>query len=309
MCRHGTDRGHVNTQLNMMGLDNHTRMSEDEWREKQRNHHARIDVWTIPHLERRRKAIAHPVQDFMFDYYTLSPAKLRAWHPGLGITLIGDVNEWSRARAYHVSGALAAVDPASLNLPLIESTLQLLRRTHLRDPAYGCFGRHEWAMVYRQDATAVRHSRYPLRLAKEEIDAVVESAPLRCTHFDAFRFYTDAAKPLNLLSLTRANQLDVEQPGCLHATMDLYKWAYRTYPVVGADVIADAFELAQHTRAIDMRASPYDLADLGYEPIRIETAHGRATYAAYQRDITERAGVLRSQLIASLEHALTEPGW
>jgi hypothetical protein len=46
-----------------------------------------------------------------------------------------------------------------------------------------------------------------------------------------------------------------------------------------------------------MRASPYDLADLGFDPVRVETADGRAEYTRYQRDFADRAAVLRQRLI------------
>jgi hypothetical protein len=273
---------------------------EAEWCERQAAHVARVDEWIAPHLERRRRGIAHPVWDFMFDYYNLSPAKLRRWHPGFGVTLAGDVREFVRMRGYIVDETGAQVDPTAIDTRLVTSTLALLRATASRDASFGCFGRHEWAMVYRLGQDEVRHSSWPLRLSDAEIADVVESAPLRCTHFDAFRFYTDAARPLNVVQPTRATQVDLEQPGCLHASMDLYKWAYRTYPVIGSDLLADAFALARDVRAVDMQAAPYDLSDLGFEPIRIETPEGRAEYVAHQRAFAERGQALRARLIECL---------
>ncbi len=58
--------------------------------------------------------------------------------------------------------------------------------------------------------------------------------------------------------------------------MDLYKHAFRLTPMIGSDLVADCFELARDIRVLDMRAAPYDLADLGFEPVRIETAEGKA---------------------------------
>ena len=46
-----------------------------------------------------------------------------------------------------------------------------------------------------------------------------------------------------------------------------------------------------------MRASPYDLSDLGYEAIPIETASGRAEYVAQQQALAEAASVLRNRLL------------
>jgi hypothetical protein len=126
---------------------------------------------------------------------------------------------------------------------------------------------------------------------------VVESLSVHCTHHDAFRFFTAAARPLNAISPERADQVANEQPGCLHATMDLYKWAYKLAPATPSELLADCFALAVEVRELDMRASPYDLADLGYSPVRIETPSGRAEYARAQAAFAERAAPLRDRLI------------
>jgi hypothetical protein len=126
---------------------------------------------------------------------------------------------------------------------------------------------------------------------------VVAERGVRCSHFDAFRFFTPAARPLNQLQPTRESQPALEQPGCLHATMDLYKWSYKLAPLVPAELVADCFALARDVRVLDMRASPYDLSALGYTPVRIETPDGRAEYAATQRAFAERAAPLRANLI------------
>ena len=46
-----------------------------------------------------------------------------------------------------------------------------------------------------------------------------------------------------------------------------------------------------------MRASPYDLAEYGYEPIKIETPEGRTEYETMQREISRQSIPLRQQLI------------
>ena len=56
----------------------------------------------------------------------------------------------------------------------------------------------------------------------------------------------------------------------------------------------DCLELAADARELDMRASPYDLRDYGFEPIAIETPAGRAEYVRAQQDIAERAAPLRA---------------
>jgi hypothetical protein len=181
---------------------------------------------------------------------------------------------------------------------------ELLARTAGRPAHFGCFGMHEWAMVYRQNPAEVRHDAWPLRLSPSATAQVVETTRVRCSHFDAFRFFTAPARPLNLLTPTRETQHANEQPGCLHANMDLYKWSYKLAPVVGSELVADAFALARDIRALDMRASPYDLAALGYPPVRVETPEGRAEYAAHQRSFAERAAPIRARLLAALDAVL-----
>jgi hypothetical protein len=113
---------------------------------------------------------------------------------------------------------------------------------------------------------------------------------------------------LNVLVPTRDSQPDLEQPGCLHANMDLYKWAYKLAPLVPAELVVDCFELARDIRTLDMRASPYDLSDLGYSPVRVETAEGRKDYMQAQRSFAERAAPLRSCLITECEQLLAASG-
>ena len=279
-------------------------LTESQWRERSLAHAARVAPWIAPRLGRRRQGLRHPVDDFLFDYYSWRPGQLARWHPGAGVLLTGDVGDFREVRGYRVDTEGARIDPAAVPVDVIRSSLELVEATASRAPSLGCFGRHEWAMVYRQGTDEVRHSAWPLRLDPDDIAAVVESTPLRCTHIDAFRFYTAPARPLNVAQPTRATQIDLEQPGCLHATMDLYKWCFRAYPAIGADLTADCFELAREVRAVDMRASPYDLSSLGYDAIAIETPEGRAEYVEHQRDFADRGARLRARLIIGLRSAL-----
>jgi hypothetical protein len=89
--------------------------------------------------------------------------------------------------------------------------------------------------------------------------------------------------------------------------MDLYKWAYKLVPLVDSELVADCFALAREIRALDMRASPYDLAALGYQPVRVETPQGRAEYVAAQRAFAERAAALRTRLVDAIERATRVP--
>jgi hypothetical protein len=74
--------------------------------------------------------------------------------------------------------------------------------------------------------------------------------------------------------------------------------------MICSDLVADCFELARDIRVLDMRAAPYDLADLGFEPIRVETAAGKQEYAAAQRAFAERGAPLRRGIIEECERLL-----
>jgi hypothetical protein len=268
-----------------------------DWTARAEAHEARVDAWTAPHRERRRRGETHPVQDFLFTYYSETPGRLRRWHPGPGVALEPPAPHahWR----WYVTGPDGAV---RLDVPAFVadrgSTVHFVRRllaaTAARPASTGCFGLHEWAMVYRDRET--RHA-VPLRLGAAGTDAVVEAHQIRCTHFDAFRFFTPSAVPRNRLQPTRETQPTLEQPGCLHAGMDLYKWAYKLSPATPSELVADCFALAGEIRELDMRASPYDLRAHGYEPVAIETPEGKAAYVAAQRGFSERGAVLRQRLL------------
>lgn len=283
-------------------------LSVDEWRALESQHHERADALTAGRRARAARGQTHPVDDFLYTYYSYKPAVLRRWHPGLD-TRLQDAAAEPRAqwRWYSTEGIDVVVDSAVL---VAEKTLMLrgirniLRATADGRAQYGCFGLHEWAMVYRENEH--RHP-VPLRLGREGTDAVVDAHPLTCTHFDAFRFFTPDAMPLNRRLLSREQQAATEQPGCLHANMDLYKWAVKLGPLVAGTVLLDCFELARDIRELDMRASPYDLASWGYAPVPIETAEGKAAYVAKQREFAERAAPLRALLIETIDRAVTRP--
>jgi len=268
-------------------------------------HAARVDRYLAPHLERREARVKHPVFDFLFTYYSYRPAQLRRWHPGYGVAL-ADAPEYTALKGYSPSGAVTA-DHVDAQRPLIESLRGLLTATAGRAGHFGCFGLHEWAMVYRLAEDETRHAEWPLRLGPAGTDAVVEEHRIACSHFDAYRFFTAPARPLNTLSPGRDDRPSYEQPACLHAGMDLYKHAFRLSPMVSSDLVADCFELAWDIRVMDMRAAPYDLADLGFAPVRIETIDGKAEYVAAQRSFAERGAPLRQRLIEECERLLS-PG-
>jgi hypothetical protein len=272
---------------------------EAEWFARCRAHEARVSPWVEPHLARSSLGERHPVYDFLFEYYSYRPGQLRRWHPGIGCALSGPAAEEYLANPYYRRTS-AGVEVSILALKPERETFirwleQLLVAVMERPPYFGCAGLHEWAMVYR--TPDVRHSLLPMRLAPSEIDAIVRDLPIRCTHFDAFRFFTPEARPLNRTHPTRERAVDFEQAGCLHANMDLYKWAYKLAPFTPSELVADAFELAWDIREVDMRASPYDLSAMGFSAIPIETAGGRDEYEQLQRSFSLRAAPIRERLI------------
>jgi hypothetical protein len=69
-------------------------------------------------------------------------------------------------------------------------------------------------------------------------------------------------------------------------------------------LLLDCFVLAADVRELDMRASPYDLRDAGYEPVAIETPEGKAQYVTAQRGFARRGAELRSRLLGVCDAVL-----
>ena len=275
------------------------------WQARRAAHERRALDLTEAHRNRSVERRPHPVEDFLFTYYSHRPARLRQWHPGVGVAL-RDAPDFVGRRFYrHVADHVVLDEQQLLSArrSTVDFVAALLPAVRDRPAGLGCFGLHEWAMVYRTDA--VRHQNWPLRLGAAGTDEVVRSHHIRCSHYDAFRFFTPQAKPLNTVQPSRETQLALDQPGCLHVGMDLYKWAYKLSPATPGELVLDCFELARDIRTVDMQASPYDLTELGYRPIRIEEAEGKAEYVRLQREFADRGGLLRERLIAVCDRLLS----
>jgi hypothetical protein len=281
-------------------------LARDVWLARRAAHERRVDRWLDGDLARRGRHGRHSIEEFLLTYYSFRPGQLRRWHPGHGVALEGaSTAEFGPLYTLDPDGNVA-LDPIAIlrkRGESIEWIYRLLVATAGRAAHLGCFGMHEWAMVYRQTEAETRHNILPLRLGAEATSAVVDELKVRCSHFDAFRFFTPPARPLNLLQPTRETQADHEQPGCLHANMDVYRWAYKLSPLTPSELVADCFGLAREIRTLDMRASPYDLTGLGLDPVQVETVEGRAEYVRQQRSLAVRAAALRRRLIDVIDRA------
>ena len=270
-------------------------LAKEVWQERTRKHHARVSEWVDPVLERRSRHTRHPVYDFLFEYYSFRPAQLLRWSPGPGVILEGaemtdGAGVWERAGG----GQRLKTFPASRR-EFVDWAINFLTSIAERSPNFSCLGLHEWAMVYRE--RAIRHQEVPLRLSRPDLDGFLESQQLSCTHFDAFRFFSEPAKPRNSVQLERTLTAEMDQPACIHVNMDLYRFCYKVAPWIESELVADAFELARSARELDMRASPYNLTEFGFEPITIETADGRAQYVRLQRQIARLAAPVRERIL------------
>ena len=291
-----------------------TVISASVWRARTNAHRARAELHTLPARAQRDRGQAHPIADFLFEYYPFPFSLLEQWQPGIGQAL-----DWSGIhesppppfthRWYALRNGLLFADPARLSAKERQRLLwmaELLDATASRAPNLACHGLHEWAMVYR--GKDVRHEKtLRLRLPQADIDAVVETHAICCSHHDAFRFFAEEARPLNRLQPDLETRILLEQPGCLHANMDLYKWAAKAMPWAGSELLLDCFELAVELRDLDMRASPYDLTEWNREPVRIETAEGRRIYENAQKELAMKARPLRTRLLEAIRKTLVQP--
>lgn len=211
----------------------------------------------------------HPVFNFFEQYYGITGGKgtrrLARWSPELAEGAPGVFLEGATAAdlcngVLHMRGARVVERPLELQCGTttggilyepfhcrpenLDATAFLWYRAVLAatldaEPILHCYGLHEWAMQYwPEGADPPPSARYqasamPLRVSRETLNAAVESG-VSCTHVDALRFFAPAAAGFNKHGgrLERTDQLRLEQPGCVHAHMDLLKAAIRLSPWV-----------------------------------------------------------------------------
>ena len=263
----------------------------------------------------------HPIYNFLHSYYRYSITELKLYSPGVGnyifdnVTHSGqyllhplvtpiDMNDESCSK-YALQLTPTVIKSKRYNMNTISRSKDILESTIHKNPYFSCYGMHEWAMLYSSrssqeiDPSSRHQSKLKLRVSQKIIDDAVESKVLTCTHYDAWRFFNPSAQPMNVINpLTRQNQLEHEQPGCIHATMDLFKYAHQLYPYVSSEILRETIQIALNARKIDMRASPYDVSHIeGCEiPICVETNEGKLLYAKEQMSLYNTSMPIRKKL-------------
>ena len=281
-------------------------LAEADWLERESRHRALVLPWVDAYRQRRSERRKHPIYDFLFEYYSTKRKNLRDWRPAVHETLQGEL-----ALRFLETGFYTRDEQGvRLNVEALDGewsrrlhwVRDLLLSAKSRPPRFNCFGLHEWAMVYKVDR--IRHEATPLRVSLDRVAQVVESLPIRCTHHDAFRFFTPEAVPLNEFQPGPEARCQNEQFGCLHFNMDLYRHCYKLSPFIGADLTRECFSLALEARQLDMQASPYDVRAYGFEPIEVDTPAGRELYLAAQKRIHECGQPLADRLLEEIDYAL-----
>jgi len=274
-------------------------LTVEAWTTQEQCYSSTILPWVEAFRNRRERRLKHPVHDFLFEYYQCKRRHITEWHPPIGVVLQGDeARKFLKNLNYSANENGVFLDPGKITEPVIrrsEWIRKLLEAAQTRPSQTNCYGLHEWAMIYKSDC--IRHQDTPLRLEPEEVEKVIESNTIRCTHYDAFRFFTEQAIPFNTLQPKHEERKQNEQFGCIHFNMDLFKWCYKLHPWISSELMLDCFTLAMEARELDMRASPYDLRSYGYEAITIETPEGRLEYQSYQKALGDKGKLLASRLL------------
>ena len=128
----------------------------------------------------------HPIFNFLFQYFHFNTRRLLSYSPGLGYDLSHEVDDYClnvpelmQYTCKQPDGKVL-LSPASTRLEpkkkqAMITTLTLLRNCYVKPPNFGCFGLHEWAMLYRYDDMSnlnnnnKAHQSLPLRLSRYHV--------------------------------------------------------------------------------------------------------------------------------------------
>mmetsp|Transcript_17449 Transcript_17449/g.28174 ORF Transcript_17449/g.28174 Transcript_17449/m.28174 type:complete len:315 (+) Transcript_17449:174-1118(+) len=258
---------------------------------------------------------ANPIFNFLKLYYRIKgPKELRRlmrWSPGFGAQVHGvdprGDKDLIQLKWTQTEGDRVLFKVPEKGLKSLQQWEMVLRRTMENKPVLNCFGMHEWAMVYASSESSKFQSEVmDFRVSQREINELVVSKGVNCTHFDAYRFFSpdafDFSKHGHLMkTCDRATGQQLENPACIHTAMDTFKVAYKFYPLINSELLLESLELSIDARRIDVRASPYDPSKFGLEPIKVETVDGRREYQIAQRNLLDRSQRLRGKLLKALD--------
>jgi hypothetical protein len=269
----------------------------------------------------------HPVYNFLLEYYALKGAKsmrrLGRWSPALshgGVLLEGAGQTEFENGCLSPRGATLVPEGVVYDAREFKRTAtreqcaaflwyrDVLAATSEATPILHCYGLHEWAMQYWPEGSApppsaIYQSHLPLRVSREQINAAVERSGVSCTHVDALRYFAPSAALLNKhgAHLVRAQQPLLEQPACVHASMDLLKMALKLHPWLPSELVGDCLEVAIAARTLDVSASPYDLTRYDLAPVCIETETGSLEFRRRQLELMARAQPVRARLLLAYD--------
>ena len=65
-------------------------LSLETWQEIAARHLEEARTFTANSRKRRDRGEAHPVEDFLFDYYPYPLALIELWHPGIGTAIASE---------------------------------------------------------------------------------------------------------------------------------------------------------------------------------------------------------------------------
>ena len=147
--------------------------------------------------------------------------------------------------------------------------------------------------------SAKYQSHLNMRVSRRVINDTVERKGVTCSHVDALRFFAKDALPLNKYGgpLQRSHQIQLEQPACVHANMDLLKMVLKLQPFVDPTLIQQVLKMALESRKIDVAASPYDATEYGVGVIAIETQEGRSEYRKKQYELMTKIQPIRQNVL------------
>ena len=136
-----------------LDISTNIHQSPTGWKHERDRHIRRINSILGDYLIKKEHQVKNPILDFLFEYYTFRPGLLIRWSPGYQMTLekmaFKDIEDLVEIRCLPDG---MRIDPSAFPTHRVASldwVIQLIEVTMSRAPSFGCFGMHEWAMVYQ----------------------------------------------------------------------------------------------------------------------------------------------------------------